>query len=180
MEFGILNFIQDNLRSPVMDVIMPWLSYIGENGLIWIVICIAMLFFKKSRRFGVLALIALSFVFVVGELGVKNIVERVRPCNVPGVNIDMLVEKPSSFSFPSGHSSSSFAVATIIFIWDKRFGIPALILAGAIAFSRMYVYVHFPTDVLVGVIFGIVGAVLTYYIYKKFFLKKEGALVEQK
>lgn len=172
MDFGILNGIQNSLKNPFFDWIMPIFSFLGENGAIWLIIGIVMVCFKKTRSYGVLLLISMAFVFVTGELVIKNLVGRVRPCNVPGTEINMLVPKPRGFSFPSGHSSSSFAAAVIIFIWDRRFGIAALCLAFCIAFSRMYLYVHFPSDVLVGSLWGIAGALIVYLIYKKFYLKE--------
>lgn len=81
----------------------------------------------------------------------------------------MLIERPNSYSFPSGHSSSSFTAASIIFYFNKKLGALALALAGIIAFSRMYLFVHFPTDVFTGIVWGIIGAVIVIWIYKKFF-----------
>lgn len=167
VDLQILLFIQEHFTNPVFNVIMPFVSFIAENGVLWLAVAVLMLFFKKSRRFGVMVIIAVAAGFLIGELGMKNIVCRIRPCNEYPALHQMIVEAPTSFSFPSGHSCSSFAAATIIFFYDKRFGVPALILAATIAFSRMYLFVHYPTDVLCGICLGIVMAVLTYTVYKQ-------------
>ena len=78
---------------------------------------------------------------------------------------------PNSYSFPSGHSSSSFAAATALFIMNKKTGVCAYVLAFLIAFSRLYNYVHFPSDVICGIILGILSALLIYFIFKKLGLK---------
>lgn len=172
MEIEILNFIQQNLHNPVFDWLMPFLSMIGEAGLVWIGISVVLLFFKKYRPYGIMALAAMLFVFLLGEVCLKNIIGRPRPFLV-NTGVTMIVAKPESFSFPSGHSSSSFAAACILCrAGNKWLGIGAIGLAALIAFSRMYVYVHYPSDVLAGALFGVFGAWLVYFIYKKWFLKE--------
>jgi len=96
---------------------------------------------------------------------------RARPCWIES-EIELLVKIPKDYSFPSGHSNASFAVATSIFMRNKKLGIPAIILAAAIALSRLYVFVHWPTDVLAGIAIGVCGGIISYFIvnflYKKF------------
>lgn len=167
IDFSILDFIQTNLRSGFVDSVMVFLSLIGEGGIVWFLIAIPMLFFKKSRTCGVVMILSMGVTLLLGELLLKNIFCRVRPCNV-NLDIEMLVKRPSSYSFPSGHTSSSFAAATSVFLWNKKFGIPALVLALLIGFSRLYNYVHYPTDVLAGMLFGILVAVLVYYFVRKY------------
>ena len=103
-----------------------------------------------------------------GNLLLKNIVARDRPCWIRPLN-DMLVSIPGDYSFPSGHSMVSFACAVILFHYDRRIGIPALFLAGAIALSRLYVYVHFPTDVLLGTLIGILIGIAAVRSANRFF-----------
>ena len=166
LDFQILDWIQVNMRCPFSDWLMPKFSLLGEWGVIWIVIGIILLFFRRTRRAAVVMLIATVGVLLFGELLLKNTVCRVRPCNVR-TYIEIPVPRPTSYSFPSGHSSTSFACATAIFMYRKRLGIYAMILAFFIAFSRMYNYVHFPSDVLAGSLLGILFALITYGIAKR-------------
>lgn len=167
IDFGILDFIQQNLRNPFFDFLMPFLSAVGEAGIIWIVICIGMLFPRKTRMWAVAGLAAMLVTWLSGEVIMKSLVCRVRPCNVNPA-VDMIVDRPSSYSFPSGHTSSSFACATVIFKMNKKLGAGALILAALIGFSRLYNYVHFPTDVLAGMIWGILLASVVVFVFEKY------------
>lgn len=166
LDFRILDWIQSTLRTPFLDGVMKFLSTVGEWGAVWIALGIVLLFFRKTRRCGVLMLISMALAFLVGEIGIKHLVCRVRPCNVrPWVDIP--VARPSSYSFPSGHSSSSFACATIVWYHHRKLGIAAFFLAALIAFSRLYNYVHYPSDVLVGAALGVIAAVVVYKISLK-------------
>lgn len=169
IDFSILDFIQANLRTDFLDSLMVFFSMIGEGGAVWFIVAILMLFFKKSRVCGVVIILSMGVTLLVGEFGLKNLFCRVRPCNV-NLDIEMLVKRPSSFSFPSGHTSSSFSAATSIFIFNKKLGVPALVLAALIGFSRLYNYVHYPSDVLAGMIFGIIVSVLVYHLVKIYHL----------
>lgn len=167
IDFSILSFIQDNLRCELLDRLMVFLSIIGEGGLVWFLIAIPMLFFKKTRTCGVVMILSMGLVLVFGEFVMKNLFCRVRPCNID-TTVEMLVKRPKSFSFPSGHTSSSFAAATSVFLFNKKAGIATLTLALLIGFSRLYNYVHFPTDVLAGMLFGILMAVFVYHLFKRY------------
>lgn len=166
IDFGILDFIQNNFKSEFLDYIMAFLSYIGEAGIIWIVSSIVMLFFKKTRAMGAMSLCAMAIGYLIGEVGLKNIICRPRPF-MQNPDVVLNISPPSGYSFPSGHSCSSFAAATVMLVRDKRFGIPALILVFLIAFSRLYNYVHFPSDVVCGIILGIICAVVVLVVFKK-------------
>lgn len=168
-DFAILNFIQDYIRCDFLDAAMPFLSFIGERGLIWIIAFLPTLFFRKTRSWGIIMILSMGFAFLAGEIIIKNVVCRVRPCYL--ADIEMLVAMPESYSFPSGHSGSSFAAATALFIMNKKIGVFAYVLAFLIAFSRLYNYVHFPSDVICGIILGVLSALLIYFIFKKFGLK---------
>ncbi len=167
IDFAVLDFIQANMRTDFLDSLMVFLSFIGEGGIVWFLVAIPMLFFKKSRTCGVVMILSMGITLLLGEFMLKNLIGRVRPCNV-NMDIEMLVKRPESFSFPSGHTSSSFVSATTIFLWNKKYGIPALILAFLIAFSRLYNYVHFPTDIIAGALFGIFVSLLVYHLFKKY------------
>lgn len=167
LDFAILDYIQNNLRTDFLDTLMVFLSHIGEGGIVWFLIAIPMLFFKKTRFCGVCMILSMGVTLLLGEYVLKNLIGRVRPCNIV-TDIEMLVKCPSSFSFPSGHTGSSFASATTIFQYNKKAGIFALILAAFISFSRLYNYVHYPTDVLAGMLFGIFVSVLVFTLLKKY------------
>ena len=166
VDMAILEFIQNTFRGAFLDYIMVALSYMGEAGAIWIVAGVIMLFFKKTRLMGVMALTAMAVGYLIGELCIKNLVCRPRPfVVVPDAVLN--IAPPSGYSFPSGHSCSSFAAATVIFLCNKRYGIPALVLASLIAFSRLYNFVHFPSDVFCGILLGIICALMTVLVYNR-------------
>ncbi len=165
IEFAVLNAIQ-NLRCGFMDAIMVFFTTLGEWGAVWIVLGLALLFFKKYRRLGVTVLLGLIIGLITVNFGIKNIVARPRPCAIYS-EIKLLVPFPSEYSFPSGHTVSSFGAATSVFLKNRKMGAFALALAALIAFSRLYLYVHFPTDVLGGVAIGVAISFLSTYIMKK-------------
>lgn len=167
IDFAILNFIQEFFRCTFLDFLMPFFSNLGKGGIIWFAITIPMLFFKKTRSWGIMGIVAMAVVFISGELILKNIVCRERPFYSTD-NPNLPVVFASGFSFPSSHSSSSFAVATVLFKMNKKIGVAALVLAAIIAFSRLYNYVHFPSDVICGTLLGIFGALFVCFMFKKF------------
>ncbi len=165
-DFNILDFIQSTMRCGFLDGVMTFLSCIGNAGGIWIIAAVIMLCFRKTRATGIMVLCAALAGYLIGEIALKNIVCRPRPF-VINSDVVLNISPPSGYSFPSGHSCSSFAAATVMIVRDKRFGIPALIIAFLIAFSRIYNYVHFPSDVLFGILLGIACAVVTIIVFKK-------------
>lgn len=153
-DWTILQWIQENLRCTALDFLMPKITMLGNSGMIWIAIALVMLCTKKYRKHGIILLVGLLIGLLVGNVCLKNLVARARPCWIdPGV--PLLIGNPTDYSFPSGHTLSSVIAATILYDTDKRFGIPAIILAVLIAFSRLYLYVHFPTDVLAAALLGV-------------------------
>jgi undecaprenyl-diphosphatase len=147
---------------------MPVLSLSNTAGAIWIVLALVLVCNKKTRYCGFAILLAMGLDTLLAEGIIKHLVCRVRPCNLVD-DVAMLVHKPTSYSFPSNHSASSFAAVTAIFLTarNKLWTIPAFVLAFLIAFSRLYVFVHFPSDVLTGMVLGIVVAIIVCYIMKK-------------
>ena len=170
MELSILDFIQNTFSCAFMDVIMPAISFLGNAGWVWILAGVVMAVIPKTRKIGITVCIALLLSLIVCNLTLKPIVNRIRPYDIKE-GIELLITKPHDASFPSGHSSASFAAAVAMVLYNKKIGIPAVVLASLIAFSRLYLYVHFPTDVLGGVILGSLCAVGAYFIGKFVFKK---------
>lgn len=146
IDWYILSWIQDNLRCIFLDWLMPLISALGNGGAVWLAAAAVLLCFRKYRRYGVLLLMGLAAGVLVGNLCLKNIVARPRPCWLD-TTVQLLISSPDDYSFPSGHTLSSTIAAVILTSADRRFGYAAIPVAALIAFSRLYLYVHFPSDV---------------------------------
>ena len=155
------------LHNAFLDQFMPAVSFLGNSGWIWIVIAVLMVLTKRYRRGGWLLTTALVFCLLVGNLTLKPLIARIRPFDVNTL-VTLLIAPPTDYSFPSGHSMASFAAATALWHTDRRLGIPAYILAALIAFSRLYLYVHYPTDVLGGIVIGLLLGNLAIYLFTRF------------
>ena len=165
MDFSILYAIQ-NLRNSVLDSFILMLTNImGSYGQIWVIVGIALCFFRKTRSCGVAVLISYALVYLVGQFGLKDWIARARPCHLDQA-VELLVKRPSSYSCPSTHTAWAFAAATSILLYFRKSGICVMILAALIGFSRLYLFVHFPTDVLFGAVLGIALAFITVKIQK--------------
>ena len=164
-EFNILYALQE-LHSPIMDKIMIFITQLGDDGLFWIGIGIVCLVMKKHRRMGLQVLMSMLFTFIIGNLILKNLFARQRPCAIDP-SIELIIPYPSEFSFPSGHTMNGVTAAMALFLNNKKIGIPALMIAALIAFSRMYHFVHFPTDILGGFCVGFTVAIIVNYVIDK-------------
>jgi len=160
-ELPILDWIRNHVANPFLDVIMPIITHFCEGGIGWILIAVVLLFFRKTRKTGITMGIALVIGLLLCNLTLKPIVGRMRPFAF-NPDIELIIPQPSEYSFPSGHSVSSFEGAFAIYLYNKKWGIPALVLATLIALSRLYLYVHYPTDVLFGSLLGCLFAWLAY------------------
>ena len=157
MEIHILDMIQ-NLRTPIGDVVVPLITRLGDAGIVWIILTVLLLIIPKTRKTGVIMMVLLCNVFI------KNLVARTRPFDV-NTAVQLLVAKPRDYSFPSGHTAASFASVTALYLaGEKKMWKAALVLAVLIALSRLYLYVHYPTDIIGGVIFGSLSGYLGYKI----------------
>lgn len=162
-DFTILDWIQQHLRNEVLDTVMPLVTMLGDHGLFFVAMGMLLLCFRRARRCGVFLLLALLVGLLICNITLKPLIARIRPFDLkPG--IDLLIEAPKDFSFPSGHTNASFVFATVIFCVNKKWGVGAFILAALIAFSRLYLYVHYPTDVLGGILCGVLAGWLTVKI----------------
>ena len=166
MEIDILNWIQENMKSEAMDWLMPKISLLGSLGFIWILVALLLVVKEKHRGCGLTIGAGLIANLVVCNVILKPLVARPRPC-WGDVGYALIVDMPSDYSFPSGHTMAGFVVATILFTYNKGWGIAAYLLASLIAFSRLYLYVHYPTDVLAGIALGIAIGLLIAVMAKK-------------
>ncbi|HCG66228.1 MAG TPA: phosphatase PAP2 family protein [Oscillibacter sp.] len=160
-DWGILHWIQNTIACPFLDAVVPKLTMLGNAGIIWILAGLALLCSKKYRRQGALVLMGLLAGLLVGNIVLKNLVARPRPCWLDP-SVRLLIASPTDYSFPSGHTLSSTIAATILTKTDRRFGYAAIPLAVLIALSRLYLYVHFPSDVLIAALLGLLISELTF------------------
>lgn len=161
MDIAVLEFFQ-GLDNPVLDALMTAFTRLGDHGLIWITICLVLMVYKPTRLWGVMAGISLAMTFFIDEFLLKSIFLRERPfVAIPGV--ELIVDPPSGFSFPSGHSATAFSVAVCL-LFCPRVKLPlrvlAMMFAAAVAFSRVYLSVHYLTDVVCGSLVGIACGIL--------------------
>lgn len=172
-EMEFLHMLQ-SMHTPWLTPIMILVSTLGNAGLIWIITGLILLIPRKTRQCGVTMLIAMAFSFILGNLILKNVIGRARPF-IQDETIKLLIPPPGEFSFPSGHTLNGFTAATVIFMYFKKPGIGALIFAGVIAFSRMYLFVHFPTDILGGLVLGVLDGMLVTFLVRRAVEKKKAA-----
>ena len=169
-DLPILDWIQATLQSPFMDKFMPFITVFGNGGIFWIAWSVLLILFPKTRRTGLGMGFALMMGLIVCNLILKPGVARPRPYDMQaemGVIIDLLVKRSHDFSFPSGHTIASFEASVVLLMNSKKMGIPAFILAILVSFSRLYLYVHYPTDVLVSVVLGTLFALIGNFIAQR-------------
>ena len=165
-EFTILDTIQ-GFRTPAFDNFILLITSLANY--VWYVLIIGLLLNKPTRKLGVILVVAMILQYLINGGILKHLFERVRPCNVD-TTVELLIKRPKGFSFPSGHSSAAFCAVGVLYgAKINRLLWPAFILACLIAFSRLYLYVHFPTDVLAG---ALCGFLIGYGVLRAFDLKK--------
>lgn len=157
----MIMWIQEHLRCDGATEFFRAVTSLGNAGFIWIVLSLLLLFVKKTRRAGICTAVSLISVFIINNLVLKNIFGRIRPYEVVAGLIP-LVDKPMDPSFPSGHTAAAFAAAAAAIFGGatKKIAVPAAVLAVLIAFSRLYLGVHYPSDVFFGAVTGMVTALL--------------------
>ena len=169
-DLPILDWIAANVWCPALDVLMPIITMFGDDGIFWIACAAILLLIPSQRRNGLAMGIALAMGLIVCNLILKPVVQRIRPYDwqaLYGVHIPLLITGLSDFSFPSGHTIASFEASVSLLKGNKVLGIPALILAFAIAFSRLYLYVHYPSDVAFSMVLGTLFALFAYWLAGK-------------
>lgn len=166
-DFAILDALQ-GIHNTFLNYFFAVFTYLGEAGILWIVLTFALLFYKNTSRLGLITMTGLLSEGLFNELIIKNIVRRPRPFKIHPY-VDTFVVRPNSYSFPSGHTCLAFAAATMLFLYNKKWGIAAYITAVLIAFSRNYFYIHYPTDVIAGMLEGILIGVVNTFVMNKIF-----------
>ena len=155
---AILLWIQNSLRAPWLSPIVVGVTHLGDAGVFWILVTLALLCFRRTRKLGITCAISMLIGLAATNLIIKNWVARVRPYELVA-GLERIIGAQRDWSFPSGHTTNSFACAWVLFRRaPRRYGVPALVMAALIALSRLYVGVHYPTDVLGGLIIGIASA----------------------
>ena len=173
-ELALLDALQ-NLHGGFLDAVMVFITSLANGGIFWLLLAAALIVLgsKEKKQWGLSILLALVFSFVTVNLLLKPAVDRIRPFTYRP-DLLLLVPIPRDASFPSGHSSVSFAGALSIYLYHRKWGLGALFLAVLIAFSRLYLYVHFPTDVLFGAAMGCVCACASHSCLTRLWRGKKG------
>ena len=172
-ELMFLNLIQ-KIRFPLLDTIMVFITHLGDKGVIWIGLTTILIIYRKTRTLGLVMLLSIIIDLILCNGLLKPLIARPRPF-VFNPHINLLIAKPNDYSFPSGHTAASFtAVAALYFAGEKKLWKISCAVAVLIAFSRMYLYVHYPTDILGGIIVGIVSGLVGAYIIKR--VQKRGVV----
>ena len=163
LDGSMLLWIQEHIRNENLDGIVTFITHLGDAGILWIVLALLFLLFKKTRRAGGCTLAALVVSFLFNNVFLKNVVARQRPYEVVE-GLTRIIEAQADYSFPSGHTANSVVAATVIFLMlPKKYSFLAPVLAFLISLSRLYVGVHYPTDVLTGMLSGIlIGCIVVW------------------
>jgi undecaprenyl-diphosphatase len=173
----ILLWIHENISGGIMDSLMKYISISGDHAAIWILIVLILLINKPTREIGVIMAIALLFGQVLNDVIIKPLVGRPRPF-MEDPSLLLLISPPGGYSFASGHVVKAFAAAFVLFIHDKKLGIPLMVYAILMAFSRIYLLVHYVSDVIAGALIGMLCAVTAYIIVNGIKKKYEDPGVE--
>lgn len=166
LDFSILDAIQESLRTVWLDTVVPYLTMLGDAGLIWILLTVILLCIPGKRKIGLTMAAGLVVDLILCNGLLKPLVARIRPYDLhPGITL--LIKAPTDYSFPSGHTSASFTAVFALVFRKDRLWIPALVLALVIAFTRLYLYVHYPSDVFCGILVGLLSGWLGWKITRR-------------
>lgn len=194
IDVAVYQFV-DGIMNPILNVIMTFITHLGDTpGIIWFVLGICLLIPKKTRKLGILLFAGLAISSLINNVCLKELIQRPRPYTDEVVDIwskagyayewPSLIKKSSSWSFPSGHTSTSIGAAFALLLGCKKkylgVGIPAFIISLLIGFSRIYVHVHYPTDVIAGALVGIIGGIIAWLLIEKLFMPKAVPAIEKK
>lgn len=162
-EIQFLDQLQ-NMRTPFFDKFWVMITYLGDGGILLIICAVLLMFFKSTRKVGIMCLLALLIGAIITNGFLKNVLQRPRPFE--GTFMQLLIDEPGDYSFPSGHTTAAFAMAftvlkTKLSIKKIPLGLIGLFIASLIAFSRLYLYVHYPSDILVAILIGYIASSIT-------------------
>ena len=168
VDLAVLNFMYNTFHCAFMDKFMVLVNYLAYQGIIWIILGVTLLFFKRTRVIGFAFLIALTLSFLIGDVGLKHFIMRSRPF-IDNPDFILKVSVPSGSSFPSTHSAFAAAIATVAIAKLNKLGrIPLICMAITIIFSRLYNYLHYPSDVVAGILLGVACGLAALLIAGKF------------
>lgn len=166
IELSVLRFFDSLTGWAPLDTLVSAFTRLGDSGFLFILLAAGLLCFKKARPFGICAALALVIDVLVVNVTLKPLFDRARPFEyLP--QLGHLVPLPHDSSFPSGHTAAAFAFALAMLPTGKKWFVPSLVLAAAMGLSRLYVTVHFPTDVLAGAVIGALCGLLSVFLCKK-------------
>ena len=163
-ELSVLEWF-DSIHRSVLDPLMVGITYSATSGLIWFVLGFLMTCSQRWRRCGVSVIVAVVLAYIVVDVVLKPLVCRERPFDF--ADFDLLIAAPDTWSFPSGHTASAFAGATAILIHNRRWGAVAMVYAVLVGISRLYLCVHWPTDVVAGAVVGVAVAVVAVWFMSR-------------
>lgn len=177
MDHDIIMWVYNNLHNPILDAVFPVITKLGDAGVVWILITFIFLFNKKYRYVGMTSGIALLLSLLIVNIGLKPLFSRLRPY-YDLAQIKLLINKPLGYSFPSGHSSSSFAgaIAILLVYNNRKITYSLLGLAVLIALSRVYLSVHFPSDVIIGSAVGVMCGFVAYKVVDKYYISSKKSI----
>ena len=175
LDLDILHYIADHIQQDFLTPIMVVITHMAKAGIFWILLSAVLIAIKKTRAIGIACAVALMINVLACNVILKPIIARPRPYVLdPTLLKSLLVPEQWDYSFPSGHTSASFATAGVLPFMraKKRLAVPLLILACLIGLSRLYVCVHYPTDVICGAVLGLIAAFTSFMVCTRILEKK--------
>jgi undecaprenyl-diphosphatase len=179
MDSDILIYIQEYIRNDILTPFMVLLTHTGDYGILAIAVTLILILVKRTRCLGHVVCFSIAIESVITNVILKNLIARTRPYEVIE-ELEILIGAQPDYSFPSGHSGVTFALAGAL-LYAFIYGVPGfeknkrnslivlfvLLYAVLLTFSRMYVGVHYPTDVLAGMLIGLMSGCAGYYLEKR-------------